>query len=198
MPINNQHPSIGPPATGLRRRTWLALLVGGLAVAVAAIALARTDDPESAISSPESTTSKTAGTTTSITEEDQVVARLREILKIRDRAYRHRDVLLLREVYSADCPCLRGDEGAIKRLIAEDAVWVGSSTSVSVRKLDRESNRLWIVEAIFTGSPFRIETESGDLIRAVDEQRELFRFALVDTVDGLRLGLAAPVENSDG
>ncbi|HSO52636.1 MAG TPA: hypothetical protein VL330_07765, partial [Actinomycetes bacterium] len=61
--------------------------------------------------------------------------------------------------------------------------------SVSIKKLERESDRLWIVEAVFTGSPFRIETESGDLIRSVEEQQELFRFALAKTTDGLLLGL---------
>jgi hypothetical protein len=195
---NDQLPASTPSTTGLRKGFGLAVLLGGLAVLVVVVAVLRTSDPESSVP-PEPTVSRAAETTaTTIGERDRVVARLREILRIRDRAYRNRDVSLLRKIYTADCPCLRGDEGAIRQLLKEDAVWVGSSTSVRVEKIDKESDRLWIVEAIFAGSPFRIETESGDLIRAVEEQRELFRFALVKAVDdGLLLGIAAPVDDSD-
>jgi hypothetical protein len=174
------------------------MLLGGLAVVLAVIAVSRTPEPELEAPSPEPASRATETTATTIGEKAQVVARLREILRVRDRAYRNRDVLLLGKVYAPDCPCFRGDESAIKQLLKDDTVWVGSSTSVRIRKVDRGSDRLWIVEAIFTGSPFRIETESGDLIRAVEEQRKLFRFALVKTTDGsLLLGIADPVDDSD-
>jgi hypothetical protein len=195
----DQPPASRSPSGGLRRGFGLAVLLGVLAVVLAVIAVARTPDLDSADSPPESTASRASATTaTTIGEEDKVVARLREILRVRDRAYRNRDVGLLRKVYAHDCPCLRGDEGAIEQLLKDDAVWVGSSTSVRIRKVNKESDRLWIVEAIFTGSPFRIETESGTLIRAVEEQEELFRFALVKTADQrLLLGIADPVDGSD-
>jgi hypothetical protein len=141
-----------------------------------------------------------ASTTTTLAEEDQVVARLREILRVRDRAYRERDPELLQEVYTPDCPCLRGDGDAIRQLIADNAVWVGASTSVEIRKLDKANDRMWIVIAYFNGSSFRIETEAGDLIRAVEGRRELFRFALArESPDSsLQLGLAAPVDEGNG
>jgi hypothetical protein len=195
----DQPPASRPPTIGLRRGLGLAIVLGLLAFILAVIAVARTSDLKSADSPPASTASRAAETTaTTIDEEDQVVARLREILRVRDRAYRNRDVSLLRNVYAHDCPCLRGDEGAIEQLLKDDAVWVGSSTSVRVRKVNKESDRLWIIEAIFAGSPFRIETESGILIRAVQEQRRLFRFALVkSTNESLLLGIADPVGGSD-
>ena len=196
---NDQPRAFRSPTSGLRKAFGLAVLLGGLAVVVAVIAVARTSDPESAALPTEPTESRSTETTaTTIGEEDQVVARLREVLKVRDRAYRSRDASLLRKIYTPDCPCLRGDERAIEQLLKDDAVWVSSSTSVSIRKVDRESDRLWIVEAMFEASPFRIETESGSLIRAVEGQRRLFRFALVRTTDeSLLLGIADPVDDSE-
>jgi hypothetical protein len=117
---------------------------------------------------------------------------------VRDRAYRDRDAGLLEKVYTTDCPCLRGDRAAIRQLVHDNAVWVGSSTSVRVQKLDKVNDRLWIVVASFVGSPFRIETESGSLIRAVEGKSELFRFALARTTkDELLLGFAAAVDEAD-
>jgi hypothetical protein len=69
---------------------------------------------------------------------------------------------------------------------------------VRVQKLDKVNDRLWIVVASFVGSPFRIETESGSLIRAVEGKSELFRFALARTTkDELLLGFAAAVDEAD-
>jgi hypothetical protein len=139
-----------------------------------------------------------AATTTSLAENDVVLSRLRDILEERDRAYRERDVGLLKKVYAADCPCLRGDGDAIKQLLKDDAVWIGASTSVRVKKLEKVNNRVWVVVAEFVASPFRIETESGDLVRAVDGRTELFRFVLARTSadSSLVLGFAAPVDEA--
>jgi hypothetical protein len=88
----------------------LAALVGGLVIAVVVIALAR--GTERAAKEPASapTSSRIAATTTSIAEEDEVVARLRDILEARDRAYRDRDVDLLKQVYTSNCPVCEGME----------------------------------------------------------------------------------------
>jgi hypothetical protein len=183
-----------------RRGFILAALVGGLIVALAFVTLARRTDPdvaESPSAIPASST-KARVTSTTIAEREQVVAQLRTILKVRDQAYRERNIDLLREIHTTDCPCLRGDRGAIQQLLKDNAVWVGSSTSVQVKDFEKVNNRLWIVVATFIGSPFRIETESGELIRAVEGRRELFRFALARTsTNRLLLGFAGPVDGSD-
>jgi hypothetical protein len=188
-----------PPTGKLRRGFITAALVGGLVVALIVITVARRSDPE-ATGSPSASTSLPGAevTTTTIGEREEVVAQLRAILKVRDRAYRERDTDLLAEVYTADCPCLRGDKGAIQQLIKDNAVWVGASTSVQIRDLEKVNDRLWIIVANFVGSPFRIETESGDLIRAVEGRSELFRFAVSRaTSNKLLLGFAGPVDESD-
>jgi hypothetical protein len=173
------HPGSRPPTGTQRRRFIFVVLIAGLVIAIGAIALTGRSDPGTTSAPSASTPNTTLDvTTTTIGEKEEVVARLRAILRVRDRAYRERDVGLLREVYTTDCPCLRGDGKAIERLIKDDAVWVGASTSVKVQKLERASDRLWIVVATFIGSPFRIETESGSLIRSVQGQSEPFRFAL--------------------
>jgi hypothetical protein len=179
-----------------RRAFILTGLLGGLAIAVAIVAFAVQPDssaPDSASAQP---SSSLAVTTTSLAEKDAVVSRLRDILEQRDRAYRERDVGLLRKVYSIDCPCLRGDGDAIKQLLKDGAVWKGASTAVRVKKLEKVNDRLWIVVADFISSPFRIETESGNLVRAIDGRTELFRFVLARPApdQSLVLGFAARVD----
>jgi hypothetical protein len=193
------HPGSRPPTGTQRRRFIFVVLIAGLVMTIGVIALTGRSDPGTTSAPSASTPTTTLDvTTTTIGEKEEVVARLRAILRVRDRAYRERDVGLLREVYTTDCPCLRGDGKAIEQLIKDDAVWVGASTSVKVQELERASDRLWIVVATFIGSPFRIETESGNLIRSVEGQSEPFRFALakVDSEE-LLLGFAGPVDESD-
>jgi hypothetical protein len=193
-----RHPGSRPPTGTQRRRFIFAVMIAGLVIAVGAIVLTGRSDPATTGAPSALTSTTTLDVTTTIGEREEVVARLRTILRVRDRAYRERDVGLLREVYTTDCPCLRGDGRAIEQLIKDDAVWVGASTSVEVQKLERASDRLWIVVANFIGSPFRIETESGNLIRSVEGQSEPFRFALAKAEsDELLLGFAGPVDESD-
>jgi hypothetical protein len=162
------HPGLRPPTGTQRRRFVFVILIAGLVVAVGVIALTERSDhaSTSAPSAPVSTATLNV-TTTTIGEREEVVARLRTILRVRDRAYRER-------------------------------VWVGASTSIEVKEIERASDRLWVVVATFIGSPFRIETESGNLIRSVEGRSEPFRFALArDESHELLLGFAGPVDESD-
>jgi hypothetical protein len=199
MPIDDRPQSPQPSAGVWRRGFMLATVVGSLVIAVVVVALARGSEPPAQDVASAPTSSGIAATTTSIAEEDEVVARLRDILRVRDRAYRDRDIDLLEQVYTSDCPCLRGDGDAIRQLLKDDAVWIGATTSVRIDRLEKENDRLWVVVADFIASPFRIETESGDLIRAVDQRSEPFRFVLTrkSASESLLLGFAAPIDESD-
>jgi hypothetical protein len=196
MPITDHSQSSRSSAR--TRGFLLAVLIAGLVAAVAVFAAVRRPEATAGASPSASTPPRLDATTTTVDEEEQIAIRLREILRIRDRAYRERDIDLLRNVYTTDCPCLRGDKEAIQQLVRDDAVWVGASTKVRIRKLEKVNDRLWVVVADFIGSPFRIETESGDLIRAIEGRSELFRFALSRaTVDSkLLLGYAAAVDET--
>ena len=194
---NQEHRPASRPFTATSRRTWmLAALLGFLVVAIAVLAATRRADPETTASPPTlAPTSGAAVTTTTAGEREEVVAQLRTILRVRDQAYLQRDTDLLRTIYTPDCPCLRGDKGAIQQLLKDNAVWVGATTSVEVQKLERVNDRLWIVVANFVASPFRIETESGDLIRSVEGRNELFKFALSRTTSNkFLLGFAGPID----
>jgi hypothetical protein len=150
MPNEDHHLDPKPSSSQSRRGFIAAALVGGLVVTLTVIAVARRSDPD-AIGSPSSSspTPSVEATTTTIGESEEVVAQLRSILKVRDQAYRERDIELLKEVYTTDCPCLRGDRGAIEQLLKDDAVWVGASTSVQIRDLEKVNDRLWVIEANF-------------------------------------------------
>jgi hypothetical protein len=182
------------------RTTWAAAITAAVLMAAIAAVLATRGDNEPTASLPPvpSSPPTTAAATTTTDSRTEVVARLREILKVRDAAYGRRQAELLKTIYTSDCPCLAGDGNAIKQLLKDKAVWVGASTSIRVKKLERVNERLWVVIAIFDGSPFRIETESGELIRSVNGKSELFRFVLGKTLAGSEwmLGYAAPVKDN--
>jgi hypothetical protein len=195
MPIHDHGPY--SRSSALTRGFVVLVLMAILASGVAVLGAIRRADPAPLESPSPSTSPRVSATTTTLGEKEEVVVRLQEILRVRDRAYRDRDIGLLKKVYTTDCPCLRGDREAIRQLIQDNAVWVGASTSVRVQKLDKVNDQLWIVVANFIGSPFRIETESGRLIRAVEGKSELFRFALARTTnDELLLGFAVAVDEA--
>jgi hypothetical protein len=193
-----------PPPTpgGTSRRAAVAAIAAALLLVVAVVAVfaTRGDGDAAGSTAPEPPPSQTtaAATTTTIDTETEVVARLREILRVRDDAYQQRDARLLRTIYTSDCPCLTGDGNAIRQLVKDKAIWVGASTSIQVSKIERVNERLWIVIAVFDASPFRIETESRELIRSIAGRSELFRFVLARSMARSEwlLGYAAPVRDS--
>ena len=111
--------------------------------------------------------------------QDVIVSRLREILRIREEAYRSRNADLLHSIYSIDCPCLQSEERAITGLLDRGYVWDGISTSLHVRSVKRVNNRMWIILALFSSKVLRIETESGRLVRQEQAGTDLFEFTLV-------------------
>jgi hypothetical protein len=109
---------------------------------------------------------------------DEVVVRLREILRIRDKAFRERNADILNGLYTADCPCLEGDRNAIRELTENSYHVVGGETSVRVRRVERVTDRAWLVVADFRSAPLRIEAEDSRLIREEPAGSDLFQFAL--------------------
>jgi hypothetical protein len=180
-------PSPPPPVTprGPSRAVWVAATVTALVVAAVAWFLTTRSDPEAVDSlPPHSSVSPTTAspTTTTIDTETEVVARLREILRVRDRALETRNASLLSSIYTVDCPCLQGDRDAIRQLKQRHEIWRGVSTSISIENLEQVNDRLWIVNALFVAAPFQVENESGDPIRTTPGERNLTRFALARPV----------------
>jgi hypothetical protein len=180
------HPAPPPPTPrGPSRAVWTAAISSALLVAAIAAVFATRGDQQAAGSLPPVPSSPpptAAATTTTIDPPTEVVARLKEILKVRDRALETRNAGLLSSIYTVDCPCLQGDKDAIRRLKQSRQVWRGVATSISVQKLERVNDRLWIVNALFVAAPFQVENEAGDLIRTTPGERNLTRFALARPV----------------
>jgi hypothetical protein len=181
------HPAPPPPTPrGPSRAVWTAAILTALLVAAIAAVFATRGDEQVAGSlppAPSSPPATAAATTTTINPRTEVVARLREILKVRDKALHDRNARLLSTVYTVDCPCLEGDTNAIKELLGRNYHLIGGATSIRVRRVERVNSRLWLVIADFDSAPLRIETEGGDLVRQEPAGSDLFQFALAKPVD---------------
>jgi hypothetical protein len=157
-----------------------------LAAATAAVFATRGEDPPAASPppAPSSAPSTAAATTTTIDPRTEVVARLKEILKVREEAFAKRDASLFDQVYADDCPCLKAGRDAIAALLKENVVWKGRSISLLVQSTDQINEQLWEVVGVFTSKPFRIETEEGALIRSAPAERIRYRFLLFRPAKG--------------
>jgi len=102
MPLEDQASS-----ASLSRRRALAGVAAlvALGLLVAALVYRGADGAAGPVESPPSSIAE-APSTTSHPIRAELTSRLREILKVRDRAFRTRDTGLLEEVYTVDCPCL--------------------------------------------------------------------------------------------
>jgi hypothetical protein len=140
---------------------------------------ARRAEPPGAETSPGNGVAPSPGGEPTAVDAGQLGERLRDILRAREQAYARRDAAVLDAVYAVDCACLRTGRAAIARLRADHALWRGRSFSLTVERLSRVNDSLWIALAVLRWDSFRIEREDGDLVRAVPAARERYRFALV-------------------
>ncbi len=186
------------PRSPSRRRSLLAGVSVTLVTAVVAGAflLTREDSQATAVppSPPAPSSGSRAPSTTRTDVRLEVIARLREILRIRHQAFVDRDPGLLETIYTSDCPCLEGDRNAIEELLSKKYKLVGGSTSIAVRHTQRITDRLWFVTATFSSARARVETESGQLVREEPPGQDLTQFMLAKpagSTDWL-LGRATP------
>jgi hypothetical protein len=181
-----------------RQLTAIAILASVVSVASVA-AVFTTPDRDLDVVRPRTLSSLTPFSTSApspIPTRDEVVSRLREILRIREEAYRSRKVEMLATIYSSDCPCVASDQRAIEELLNHGYVWDGISTSIEVRSVSKISDRLWLVVALFRSGDLSIKTEHGKLVRIEPAGSDLFEFTLVKPSEGTSwlLGLASVVD----
>jgi hypothetical protein len=181
------HPAPPPPTPrGPSRAVWTTAIVTALlAAATAAVFATRGDDPSAASlpPAPSSPPPTAAATTTTIDPRTEVVARLKEILKVRDQAFLNRNASLLDAIYTIDCNCLQDGRTAIRRLRQERLVWKGLSTRLAVQQIERINDRLWTITGVLSTTAVRIEHESGELVRVIPPERNQLRFALAKPLD---------------
>jgi hypothetical protein len=120
----------------------------------------------------------------SSTSRTDVISRLREILKIREEAYRSRSSEILESIYSRDCPCLSSDGNAIDGLLRKKRIWDGIRTSIEVREVTKLNERVWTVVGLFSSEALYVRTEDGRLVETEPAGKDLFRFTLVKPQGG--------------
>jgi len=194
MPLKNyQSPSIASRAV---IAAGVMLLLVSAALRFSHANSRQTNPADQSTSPAPSTAGRVDSVETPLTPRDEVVARLGEILRIREEAYRFRDPELLRTIYSDDCPCLASDERAIYELLERDHRWAAIATSIDVRSAKRIDKRIWVVVALFKSDRLQIETSSGAPVHVEPAGADLFQFTLVMPRDSQEwlLGLVTSLE----
>jgi hypothetical protein len=168
------------PSASRRGRVAVLLFVVVLALLVAVGAVvSRSEEATSSVSSSSRPAgSASTASTIALVKQAEITSRLRDILKVRDRALLARDAQLLSDIYTIDCKCLEDGRALIRQLRKENVVWKGVSTNITIESTEKVNDRLWIVVATVRTPPVRIETEAGRLVRIVPPERNRVRFAL--------------------
>ncbi len=125
---------------------------------------------------PESTPSASA---VQSAERAEVTARFQQIMQVRQQALLRLDLRLLRGIYTPDSPQFRKDRSEIQTLRRKKERWVGLKLPVSVLQATADSSRRWTVVALLGRSDSRLETSSGELIRKVEGNRQVYWCSLV-------------------
>ncbi|HZD02239.1 MAG TPA: hypothetical protein VFA46_19225 [Actinomycetes bacterium] len=127
------------------------------------------------------TSTPTATTTVSVesAERAQVIARFQQIMTLRQQALRKLDLRVLRSIYTPDSPQLRRDRTEIRTMRRKHERWVGLELPVSILKASAESSRRWTIVALLGRADARLETSSGELIRKVHGNRQVYWCSLV-------------------
>jgi hypothetical protein len=170
----NEDPG-GSPATS-RRLVATGLLMVVLLVALLGTLLWTRQEDEREVAPSAATPSSVEALPTSTTRDtrDEVIERLQQILRIRDKAFRERDAEILKDLYTTDCPCLEGDRNAIRELTENNYHIVGGTTSILIRRVERVTDRAWLIIADFRSAPLRVEAEGDRLIREEPAGSDLF------------------------
>ena len=181
MPKDDPHvlPEALPSASRRGRvAVLLFVVVLALLVAVGAVVSRSEEATSSTPSSSHPAGSASTAATIAVVKQTEITSRLREILKVRDRALLARDAQLLSDIYTIDCKCLEDGRALIRQLRKENVVWKGVSTNMTIESTEKVNDRLWIVVATVRTPPVRIEPEAGRLVRIVPSERNRVRFAL--------------------
>jgi hypothetical protein len=112
-------------------------------------------------------------------ERAEVTARFFKIMSIREQALLHRDMKMLNQIYTPDSPQLHKDRTEIQKLRDKHEVWTGLELPVQILKATQTSSRRWTVVALLGRSNARLELESGDLIRDVEGNQQVYWCTLI-------------------
>jgi hypothetical protein len=188
--MRSDDPHTSPRTNGTPRWAFLVgvlLILVGIGAALVVVARSDHDTASSSLPSPPEAT-VVPSSTSALDPETEVVARLHEILQVRERAFQERNAELFDSVYTTDCSCLTAGREAIAALKKENVRWQDRSVSIDVQSATSINDNLWEIVALFVSQAFRIETEDGSLVREAPAERLRYRFLLVRSSGSWRLG----------
>jgi hypothetical protein len=126
-------------------------------------------------------------------ERAEVTSRFFTIMSIRERALNERSFKALSQIYTPDSPQLHRDRTEIQRLRGKHERWKGLQLPAQILKVTKASSRRWTVVALLGRSDARLELESGELIRDVEANRQVYWCTLIkDPAKGWLLYKMAP------
>jgi hypothetical protein len=112
-------------------------------------------------------------------ERTAVTNSLMRIMAVRAEALAHRNTRLLNNIYTPDSPQLHKDRTEIQTLRDKHELWRGLQLPVQVLKATPASSRRWTVVALLGRSDARLQLESGELIRDVEGNRQVYWCTLI-------------------
>jgi hypothetical protein len=112
-------------------------------------------------------------------ERAAVTNSLLRIMAVRSQALSQRDMRLLNNIYTPDSPQLHKDRTEIQTLRDKHELWKGLQLPVQVLKATPASSRRWTVVALLGRSDARLQLESGELIRDVEGNRQVYWCTLI-------------------
>jgi hypothetical protein len=112
-------------------------------------------------------------------ERAAVTNSLLKIMAIREQALSQRNLRLLNTIYTPDSPQLHKDRTEIQTLRDKHELWKGLQLPVQVLKVTPTSGRRWTVVALLGRSDARLQLESGELIRDVEGNRQVYWCTLI-------------------
>ena len=120
-----------------------------------------------------------SASTAAVQVRDRIVARINELMLLREIALRERDPRLLESVYAPGAGGLARDRAEIARLRSSGRRLDGLRMPVKVFDAYRPGNGSWVVVARVGRSPARLVTGSGRQVRATRATTAVYRCTLV-------------------
>jgi hypothetical protein len=121
----------------------------------------------------------TASAQRAVLARDQIVARFKELMLLREIALRERDPRLLESVYAPGASGLAGDRAEIERLRDAGRRLDGLRLPVRVFNAYRPGDGSWVVIARLGRSAAREVTGSGRQVRATRGSAAVYRVTMV-------------------
>jgi hypothetical protein len=159
--------------------TFVAVVLVSLFAAGSVGVVATRRPPPAPAPDPEPGPASEVSARAAVLGQEQVVARFKVLMQLREIALRERDPRLLRSVYAPGAPGLAKDRAEIALLRTTHRRLDGLRLPVKVLDAYRTGDGNWVVVARLGRSPARLVTGSGRQVKAVRGSLAIYRCSLV-------------------